>query len=85
MSDVYLLVFCTLCCKIVSLVLHLPPEVKQVLPDWMLVIKLVLLIEWQSLQPLHRSHPCTKIENNAYVLHCNRKLLISEYSMIDKG
>ena len=35
--------------------LHLPPEVKQVLPDSMLVIRLVLLIEWQSLQPLPHS------------------------------
>ena len=35
-----------------SPVLHLPPEVKQVLLDSMLLIKLVLLIEWQSLQPL---------------------------------
>ena len=37
-----------------SLVLYLPPEVNQVLPDSILVIKLVLLIEWQSLQPLPR-------------------------------
>ena len=35
-----------------SLVLHFPAEVKQVLQDLMLMIKLVLFIEWQSLQLL---------------------------------